>query len=108
MTVEQLNARYGAPGRIVFREGFAGYPDVVIANKYGAATDRPGLQVNMNGDFISVHCLQPGTYDFILPFDCRVTNLRSGRAEDVANGRMKLVLTAGETCRFALSRLVVE
>ena len=38
MTVEQLNARYGAPGRIVFREGFAGYPEAVIANKYGAAT----------------------------------------------------------------------
>ena len=38
MTVEQLNSRYGAPGRIVFREGFAGYPDAVIANKYGTAT----------------------------------------------------------------------
>ena len=37
MTVEQLNARFGTPGRIVFREGFAGYPDVVIANKYGSA-----------------------------------------------------------------------
>ena len=38
MTVNELNARYGAPGRIVFREGFAGYPDVVIANRYGTAT----------------------------------------------------------------------
>ena len=37
MTVDQLNARYGAPGRIVFREGFAGYPNAVIANKYGTA-----------------------------------------------------------------------
>ena len=37
MTIEQLNARYGAPGRIVFRAGFAGYPDVVIASKYGSA-----------------------------------------------------------------------
>ena len=37
MTVSELNARYGAPGRIVFREGFAGYPNVVIANKYGTA-----------------------------------------------------------------------
>ena len=33
MTIEQLNSRYGAPGRIVFREGFAGYPNAVIANK---------------------------------------------------------------------------
>ncbi|MCQ2367729.1 MAG: D-hexose-6-phosphate mutarotase [Kiritimatiellae bacterium] len=37
MTIDQLNARFGAPGRIVFHEGFAGYPEVVIANKYGAA-----------------------------------------------------------------------
>ena len=37
MTVNELNARYGAPGRIVFREGFAGHPNAVIASKYGAA-----------------------------------------------------------------------
>ena len=38
MTVNELNARYGAPGRIVFRDGFAGYPNAVIASKYGTAT----------------------------------------------------------------------
>lgn len=37
MTIEQLNAKFGAPGRIVFHDGFAGYPEVVIANKYGSA-----------------------------------------------------------------------
>ena len=37
MDIAQLNSRFGAPGRIVFREGFAGYPNVVIANKYGTA-----------------------------------------------------------------------
>lgn len=37
MTVNELNARFGAPGRIVFRPGFAGYPNVVVANKYGTA-----------------------------------------------------------------------
>ena len=37
MTVDQLNSRYGAPGRIVFHPGFAGYPEVVLANKYGTA-----------------------------------------------------------------------
>lgn len=37
MTVDQLNAKFGAPGRIVFREGFAGYPNVILANKYGTA-----------------------------------------------------------------------
>ena len=37
MTLNELNSRYGAPGRIVFKEGHAGYPNVVIANKYGSA-----------------------------------------------------------------------
>ncbi|MBQ6137634.1 MAG: D-hexose-6-phosphate mutarotase [Kiritimatiellae bacterium] len=37
MNVEQLNTRYGAPERIVFRTGHCGYPEVVLANKYGAA-----------------------------------------------------------------------
>ena len=37
MTIQQLNDRYGAPGRIVFHEGHAGHPNVVIANKYGTA-----------------------------------------------------------------------
>ena len=35
--IARLNARFGAPGRIVFHEGHAGYPNVVIANKYGSA-----------------------------------------------------------------------
>jgi len=37
MSVAELNSRFGAPARIVFREGFAGFPNVVIANKYGTA-----------------------------------------------------------------------
>ncbi len=37
MNVQRLNSSFGAPGRIVFREGFAGYPNVVIANQYGSA-----------------------------------------------------------------------
>ena len=37
MNLNELNTRYGAPGRIVFKDGHAGYPNVVIANKYGLA-----------------------------------------------------------------------
>ena len=37
MNAEQLNSRFGAPGRIVFRDGLAGYPEVVIACQYGSA-----------------------------------------------------------------------
>lgn len=37
MNLSELNSKFGAPGRIVFRAGFAGFPDVVIASKYGSA-----------------------------------------------------------------------
>lgn len=36
-TIDQLNGKFGAPGRIVFRTGFAGYPEVVLASRYGTA-----------------------------------------------------------------------
>jgi len=34
---QELNTRYGAPGRIVFRASDSGYPVVALANKYGTA-----------------------------------------------------------------------
>ena len=37
MTLQDLNTRFGAPSRIAFRLGFAGYPEVVLACKYGTA-----------------------------------------------------------------------
>ena len=37
MTIDELNRRFGAPGRIVFRQGHCGYPEVVLANKFGSA-----------------------------------------------------------------------
>ena len=37
MTIDELNRRYGAPGRIVFRAGHCGYPEVVLANRFGTA-----------------------------------------------------------------------
>ncbi len=35
--IEALNRKFGAPGRIVFKIGHGGYPEVAIANKYGTA-----------------------------------------------------------------------
>lgn len=37
MNCEELNKRYGAPERIVFREGPQGFPIVALANQYGSA-----------------------------------------------------------------------
>jgi hypothetical protein len=75
-----------------------------LAHESGAyaAVDSEGLQVDMNGDFVSVHCLRPGTYMFRMPFRGRLVNLRSGCEEDVSDGRVQMSLTAGETCRFRL------
>ena len=35
--IDNLNRQFGAPGRIVFRQGHGGFPEVVLANKYGTA-----------------------------------------------------------------------
>jgi hypothetical protein len=61
-----------------------------------------GLQVDMNGDFISVHALKNGRFDFLLPRPARVKNLRSRRYEAVDGLKLALELTAGETCWFRL------
>ena len=63
-----------------------------------------GMQVNMNGDFVSVHCLVPGVYDFVLPFRCNVRNLKNGKVfADVKS--VKLDMSAGETRWFTLEKV---
>ena len=62
------------------------------------------IQVNMNGDFISVHALREGCFDFVLPFPCRVTNAKTGNYETLIDGKLPLCMTAGETCWFLLER----
>ena len=76
-----------------------------VVNAGGYAAMRPGVaQVDMNGDFASVHCIVPGRYDFRLPFPAKVVNVRSGLEECVENGVLPLVMSAGETCWFRLYR----
>jgi hypothetical protein len=58
----------------------------------------------MNGDFISVHALAGGRYDFKLPFACRVVNVKSGAEERIVNGCIPLEVTAGQTCWFLLEK----
>lgn len=81
-----------------------------LARDSGAyvAVERDGLQLNMNGDFISLHCLRPGGYRISLPFDCRVRNLKNGLYETVKGKAFTVNLTAGETCRFRLERDPLE
>ena len=65
----------------------------------------PGLQVNMNGNFLSIHCVQGGKYRFQLPFSAQVKNLKNGHMEPVGEDlSLPLDVTAGETCWFQLIR----
>ena len=77
-----------------------------IARESGAyvPVDKARMQVFMNGDFISVHALDSGSFAFKLPFDCKVVNEKTGRYEQSADGVLPLDLTAGETCWFTLER----
>lgn len=75
----------------------------------GYVAVRPGVvQVDMNGDFVSVHCLVPGRYDFRLPFPAKVVNVKSGREEKTSGGVLPLEMSAGETCWFRLKRVKGE
>ena len=58
----------------------------------------------MNGYFVSVHCVAPGSYDFKLPFPAEVMNVKSGRTENTPKDILNLTLSAGETCWFRLTR----
>ncbi len=62
------------------------------------------LQVDMNGDFVSVAALDNGRFDFRLPFPCRVVNLKTGKPVATSDGILPLDLVAGETRWYSLKR----
>lgn len=64
------------------------------------------VQVDMNGDFISIHALKNGRVDFSLPFACRVTNVKTGCSPPCQNGVLSLDLTAGEIRWYRLRTTV--
>jgi hypothetical protein len=60
-----------------------------------------GLQVDMNGNFVSLHALRNGRYSFRLPRKCKVVNMKTGKT--VKNGTLlELDMTAGETRWYQL------
>ena len=64
------------------------------------------VQVDMNGDFISVHCLVSGKYGFRLPRKCKVVNIKSAMEEPAEGGVLPLDLKAGQTSWFRLKEFV--
>ena len=63
-----------------------------------------GLQVDMNGGFVSIVALETGHFNFRLPFPCEVVNLKTGQPVSTAGGTLALDLVAGETRWYALHR----
>ena len=108
-----VKARYRSDGAVAVAERtFSGWKSVYVAECGGmspqyfnrlvresggyAPVDRPGIVVEMNADFLSVHCTIPGRYDFRLPFVADVENLKT-HAKTAAATHLDLDLTAGET-----------
>ena len=99
-------------GRMMFREDLCRATAESFnrfAREAGAYVpiDRSGLQVDMNGNFISLHCIIPGHYDFRLPYSAKVVNLKTGReVPTLAHGLVISVdMQAGETRWYALRPL---
>ena len=124
--VERIAAS-GVPFDVFLKSDFAGRPQIASRYRYVLDYNRstPGktpsqinaeakaagayvplppdkVQVDMNGDFISVHCLVPGKYDFILPRNCEVVNAKSNLVEPVCGNILPLELEAGQTSWFLL------
>lgn len=78
------------------------YHDFVVASGGYAPVPAGAMQLDMNGDFISLHCLRSGHYDFELPRRCKVVNLKTGKSERTEKGILPLDLYGGESCWFEL------
>ena len=79
-----------------------------LVREAGAYVPSPvGIQVDMNGDFISLHCLQTGHYDFALPFAADVTNLKTGERLSAAKA-IPLDMTGGETRWYRLKQTTTK
>ena len=62
------------------------------------------MQVDMNGDFICVHALATGEFDFKLPFPAKVINLKTSIPAETEGNMLKLNLVAGQTVWFKIVR----
>lgn len=100
------NGERGIGKNVVFTEagGISAGAFNKFARESGAYVALPAdiAQVDMNGDFLSVHALDDFETDFRLPYPCKVVNLKSGAEEATVDGFLPLKMSAGETCQFVL------
>jgi len=101
---------YGAKNFVVQPGGYTPqFFNDFVKGAGGYVAARPGVvQVDMNGDFISVHCIVPGRHELTLPFPARVVNVKSGKEEKTNGVVLPLEMSAGETCWFRIFRSAVR
>ena len=76
--------------------------NALVREAGGYVPSRTGIQVDMNGEFISIHCLMTGHYDFALPFVADVENLKTGERRSAIQS-IPLDMTGGETRWYRLT-----
>ena len=99
--------RSDADAKLVYVAAYGGLtPDYFrhLARESGAyaPTDVCGLEVDMNGDFMSVHCLRTGRYEARLPFRADVVNLKTGSKVASSALSFNMDIEAGETRWYGL------
>ena len=68
----------------------------------GYVVSRPGVQADMNGNFISLHGIVSGRYTIDLPMKSTVRNLKTNRVMVRDAKSFTLDVTAGSTYWFSL------
>lgn len=76
------------------------YFNVLTKQAGGFTVSEPGLQSDINGNFLSLHCLIPGKYRISLPRKCTVINLKSG--QKIAADSFTLDAVAGSSYWYLL------
>ena len=74
----------------------------LVKKSGGFVASDSGLQIEMNGNFVSIHCIIPGKYKVQLPGYCKVTNLSTGKHVTSGTRRLTIDAVAGTTYWFAL------
>lgn len=73
-----------------------------VVSAGGYAASEPGIQIDMNGNFMSVHALKTEIREIVLPFPCQVINVFNGAVEATKDGKLCVDMSSGETCWFQL------
>ena len=76
---------------------------IALAADAYVPSEKYGLQVDMNGNFVSVHALLPGEYSLRFPYPAEVINLKNGHRRKMRGGVLRVSVFAGETLWYGFS-----